>query len=500
MTAERPCPCSRIAVIVMTIALAAAVTFADELSSLERLGQQIYTRGEGAAPIQAVLGYGQTTIDASVVPCASCHGADGRGRPEGGVVPADITAAALRAASYTDHSIKRAITMGVRASGSPLAVAMPRYQMSSGDMDALLAYLRRVGELRDPGLTSDSIRIGVLLPPGEHLAGVRDAVRNALQTFFDARNRSGTLFGRRIEVVFTECDGLPPARAAAAAKFIAAEKPFALVGSFTDGADDELAAVAQAQGIPLLATISSHARSDPSNRYVRNLVAGLHDQVRALADFAGRKFPKARVTVVHDADERSQGIAAAAVDELRTMGISATLTESSVTPQTLKGEGIEVIVYTGAPAGLAKLAMATRELAWSPVILVPGTLIHPAALNRSQTSAHVYIALPMGPNDQTAEAITAWRKLVGEREAYQASQFAALASAQLLIAALERAGRDLTRERFLAAIDGINALETGLVPPLTFSPSRHIGSTGAYVVAVTDDVPDDQRTVWIDPG
>jgi len=500
--------------VISAIALAAAAVAAgDELSARERLGLQIYTQGKGDAPIEALLGSGRNGIAASVVPCASCHGSDGQGRPEGGVVPADITAAMLGVArdsglprartrdAYTDRSLKRAIAMGIDSSGNPLDATMPRYQMSSQDMEALLAHLKRVGDMRDPGVTADSIRIGVLLPPKQHLPGVNEAVRRVLQTFFDARNRAGALYDRKIDVVFADCDGSPSARAAAAAKFIAGEKPFALVGSFTDGADDELAAVAAENAIPLLATISSHARSDPSNRYVRNLVAGLHEQARALAQFVGRRFPKAHIAVLHQPEEQSKAIAEAAAEELRKLAIAATLADSSIGPRALKDDGIDVILYLGAPEGLSRLAAATKELAWSPVVLVPGALIHPDALDPSRTAARFYIALPIGPNDQTAEAIAAWRKLVGQnRQAHQPSQFAALASAQLLVGALERTGRDLTRDRLLAAIDGISALETGMVPPLTFTPARHIGSTGAYIVAVTDDVPDDQRMVWIDPG
>jgi cytochrome c553 len=60
---------------------AAMVMNAAELSPLELRGREIYTKGRGDdAEIIALLGEGQTSINASVVPCASCHGADGKGR------------------------------------------------------------------------------------------------------------------------------------------------------------------------------------------------------------------------------------------------------------------------------------------------------------------------------------------------------------------------------------------------------------------------------------
>lgn len=495
---------------IAVIAWSAAAALGEGLSPLEQHGRRIYLQGQGDGSIEALVGSSEMPIAAAVVPCASCHGADGRGRPEGGIVPPDLTRAVLGTARdagvsrtrergpYTSRLIKRAISMGIDASGNQLDATMPRYRMSSKDMDALMAYLDKLGEIPDPGVTAEAVRIGVLLPPKGHLPGVRDAVRKALQAYVDERNRAGRIYDRKIELAFADCEGTPSERAAAAAKFVAAEKPFALVGSFTDGADEELAAMAEEQRIPLLATISSHARSDGSRRYVRDLVAGLHDQTRALAQFIGRNYPKARVAVLYGGADGAKAIAEAGAGELRKVGVTAAIEETSVAPRKLKDDGVEVVLYAGTPDALAGLAMATHELGWSPEVFVPSALIHPLALDRSRTSARFHIALPMGPDDQRPAAVNEWKKLVGEDGArHQPSQFAALASAQLLVAGLERAGRELTRESFLSAIDGVVALDTGLVPPLTYSPSRHIGSTGAYVVSISGEQRD---VVWIDPG
>ncbi|HWN42782.1 MAG TPA: ABC transporter substrate-binding protein, partial [Thermoanaerobaculia bacterium] len=54
----------------------------------EERGREIYL--EGAGEITAVIAAGGgteggTEVPASALPCASCHGRDGRGRSEGGV-------------------------------------------------------------------------------------------------------------------------------------------------------------------------------------------------------------------------------------------------------------------------------------------------------------------------------------------------------------------------------------------------------------------------------
>ena len=42
-----------------------------------------------------MLGQSREPVDAALLACGNCHGHDGRGRPEGGVVPPDVTWQAL---------------------------------------------------------------------------------------------------------------------------------------------------------------------------------------------------------------------------------------------------------------------------------------------------------------------------------------------------------------------------------------------------------------------
>jgi mono/diheme cytochrome c family protein len=136
-------------------------------------GKAIYLRGESPAnrPITAVLGSDSDTVPAAIVPCVNCHGDDGRGKPEGGIRPADITPEALgRTATingrlrpaYTRPLLKRAITMGFDSGRQELNAAMPRYRMSIEDADDLLAYLEKVGHEPQPGVTNDTLRIRVV--------------------------------------------------------------------------------------------------------------------------------------------------------------------------------------------------------------------------------------------------------------------------------------------------------------------------------------------------
>lgn len=235
-------------------------------------GREIYLDGTGEITAVIAAGGGTeggTEVPASALPCASCHGRDGRGRSEGGVSPSDLTLI------DDERALKRAIAMGLSSEGKPLHVAMPRYRMSQQDMADLIAYIKSLGHQSNPGVSDAAVRIGTVLPPY-----LSNPVRAALAARFQD---TGELWGRRIELRALELSGPPDGWPSQVKDFLAREQAFAVVGAFLAGADAELAKVFQGAEVPLVGPFSLHPSE---NRYVFHLSPGLEDQMRALDRFA----------------------------------------------------------------------------------------------------------------------------------------------------------------------------------------------------------------------
>lgn len=125
------------------------------------LGEAIYQSGvgPGGRPIQRTVsgGGGMMGGGAGMIAgggCATCHGSDGRGRttimftapnvayanltdPQGMLMP-DGT----RGPTYTDATIRRAVTTGIDPEGSHLDWPMPQWQLTNEEWTSLLAYLK----------------------------------------------------------------------------------------------------------------------------------------------------------------------------------------------------------------------------------------------------------------------------------------------------------------------------------------------------------------------
>src|SRR5215217_4766481 len=186
------------------------------LTAAERRGRAIFLRGEvpGKKPLMAMVG--DLEVPAATINCAGCHGRRGEGKTEGGVAAGNLTWSNLtksyghthpsgrKHGAFNESSFTTAVVRGVDPAGNELNVAMPRYRLSIEDMNDLIAYIKRLEFDRDPGLTAESIDIGVPLPASAALAETGQAIRQIVTAYFDELNAQGGIYNRKIKLHFTE--------------------------------------------------------------------------------------------------------------------------------------------------------------------------------------------------------------------------------------------------------------------------------------------------------
>lgn len=490
------------------LAAGASPSPAEKKAQIER-GKRIYM--EGVSPsggeITALMSEASVEVPASAVPCVGCHGRDGKGKPEGGVSPSDLTWTALtkpygvthasgrKHPAYDEKTLKRAIAMGIDPGGNQLHVAMPRFRMNQADMADLVAYMKLLGTEKDPGVSETELRIGVLLPPAGPLAPMAQAIRAAVSARFDQVNKNGGIYGRRLEPRFFEASGPPEQRKSWTADFLTREGIFAGVASFLAGADSELAGLFAEKEIPLVGPFTLHPReSVPFNRYVFYLLPGVEAQAQALARFVekspGAGPPRPAIVVPQDAalDEAVKALRKVAAAAKWPEPLLARSGRAGFTPDDvarLAREKADPVFFLGSGVDARVFLQAADRLGWRPRVLVTATAADaplfeaPAAFD-----GRVFAALPTAPSP-SAKGAAAYRELDTAAQlpdAHLSAQLSALASADILIEALRRAGRDVSRDKLITQLEALRQLDTGFAPPVTYGPSRRLGARGAYVV------------------
>jgi len=117
-------------------------------TEFESNGERIYYTGFNETGQRIPISYGTQWLYVNGGGCVYCHGVGGEGGVPvmlGDALPANITYNSLTTDEdhpYTDEDIKTAIRDGLEPSGEPLALTMPRWQMSDKDLNDTLEYIK----------------------------------------------------------------------------------------------------------------------------------------------------------------------------------------------------------------------------------------------------------------------------------------------------------------------------------------------------------------------
>ncbi len=467
-----------------------------DLTEHEQAGKRLYREGISSSEAQllARVGASGLTVPAHVLPCASCHGADGRGRAEGGVRPPSLDWSRLGLGqgerqtngrsypAYTDSTLARAIQQGIDPAGNRLDAAMPRFELTLADQRNLTAYLKRLSDDRDPGVEEDVLRLGTLLPGSGPLADAGHVVRAVIEDGLAQLNQQGGIHGRRLELVVRDPGNDPSSASQALERLLDEQQVFALISPLAPMLDEQLVAALEQRGVPL---VGSTPRSGGSAQ-IFDPLPGLPAQLLSLAEHARTALgvPADGLQVVYAGAEQAS-LAEQVRERLHKQGW-ATRPAQLFAGQALEAQGI---VFVGRAQAFTELASALQAAGRDPYLLAASSQVAGAVAQLpSQWSQRVFLAYPFVPDDWTENGLATLAGVQRRQglDPRQASlQVNTLCALRLLTEALKQIGRDASRERLVMALEGLHDVNTGLTPALNFGPGRRQGMAGAHVVAVS---------------
>jgi ABC-type branched-subunit amino acid transport system substrate-binding protein len=500
---------------VIAVACCALSATATELNETQQRGKQIYF--EGASPrgseITAVVGDEAAMLPGSAMPCSSCHGSDGLGRPEGGVTPLDIRWSELtktyghvhhdgrKHPAFDDDSFIRSMIAGIDPANNPMDRSMPMYQMSGEDMADLVAYMKVLEFDLDPGVTEDTVTVATLLPLSGGGNDTGEAMRKVLDGYFADINEQGGVFGRRIELL-----AVPMGQTAAASldtlrEALDSEGILALVGAFTVGIDEALLTLLRSDNVPLVGPFTL----DPGDAYFDAaafyLYAGFDDQVRVLADRAMADGAAGDKILIAGPDgDRSGKLLQAARDQVRGKGARTAPEivsyptggfDAKALARSIADQEAEAVIFVGTqPEFDAMIAELRNQVPVPRIYLLSSLMSRPLVDLPVLFDERVFLAYPTLSSDISARGREEYGRLAEKYELPQGhiqAQMASLAAAKLFVEGLRRAGRDLSRVRLTEGLEKLYEFETGVTPPLSYGPNRRIGARGAHIVTVDLD-------------
>ena len=338
------------------------------------------------------------------------------------------------------------------------------------------------------GVDNSSIVVGQSCALSGPAAELGIEMRQGAQLYFNEVNEKGGVNGRQIRLV-TFDDGYEPERAAAnTRKLIAEEKVFALFGYVGTPTSNAALPIFSEAKVPFVGAFTgAESLRSPFNRYIFNVRASYYDETEKIVEqltslgvrniavlFQDDAYGRAGLTGIERAlARRSMKTAVTATVERNTVKVDAAV-KILVAPQP------DAIVMISAYKSVAAFVRAAKLAGYAGQFHNVSFVGSKALANELGSDGYgVAISQVMPfPFSGATQLARDYQRAIKASSGAQLSftSIEGYIAAKVFVEGIRRAGRDLTRERFISAMESINNLDLGGFN-VRFSPANHNGST-----------------------
>lgn len=317
------------------------------------------------------------------------------------------------------------------------------------------------------------------------------------QLYFEELNAKGGVNGRRIEIKRLD-DGYEPERCAANTRQLLADNVFALFGYI--GTSTSLAALplATEARVPFFAPFSgAQALREPFNRYAIHVRASYFDETAAIVrQTTSVGIKKIAVFYQNDAYGKtglegvSRALKALNLEPVATGTVERNTTDVAQALKEIMAQRPEAIVQIGAYKACASFIRQARRQGFAGTfynVSFVGTQALVEELGAEARGVVVSQVMPFPYSPATTlsgEYLAALKDKRGVAPNYSGME--GFVAAKVFAEAVRRAGRALTREAFLAAIDAMQNVNLGGFP-VDFSAAKRMGSRFVELTLLTED-------------
>jgi len=358
---------------------------------------------------------------------------------------------------------------------------------------ALLGMVAGSAQAADPGVTPTEITIGMFAPMSGTLAAFGVDPLQAAKAWFEDINKKGGIHGRKIKVIVEDDKCNANEVVAIVKKLITVDKVFMINGGSCTAATVAAQEFITREKVPhVMINAAGDGAVFPPTRYVFGAFGGTQRSVGAtVMEFAIAHFKAKKVAfIAHDDDfGNSNSTTGAAV--AKRLGVNVAVLErisprvTDVTAPMLKVREAkpDVIISTMYPAPAVLLTQKYGEYKLNdiPLIVAVQGIPIPAvfAKNVGDDSAlkNLYYSSPLndltdGPKQQ--KWLQMYKQYYPDRTPGAFMAYG-LPGAMAIAMALEKAGKDLTREKFIDAMETLNFDSGVLAGPTIFGKDRRDG-------------------------
>lgn len=350
-----------------------------------------------------------------------------------------------------------------------------------------------------PGVTEKEILLGSSLALQGHASFLGTQTLRGALCYIKYVNDNGGIHGRKIKIIAYDDSYDPPKCVANTQKLIIDDKVFALFSYVGTPTTVKILPLVEEARIPLVGMFTgANALRDPFNSYVINVRASYYQETRAAVTHLLKDLGLSKIAVFYQYD-------AFGFDGLT--GTELALKEFNLAPvaggsyirgtlevaeglNKIIGSGAEAVVMIGTYDPCAKFIRVAVERGYNPVFYLVSFVGAEELARRLALQTHITVIMSQvvpppegGEPKSLLEGETGYVTLLekyfpGDKPNFVG--FEGYINARVLVEGLERAGADLTRDGFIAAVESIQNYSLGPDLEISFAGNDHQGLDQVY--------------------
>jgi ABC-type branched-subunit amino acid transport system substrate-binding protein len=345
------------------------------------------------------------------------------------------------------------------------------------------------------GITDKVIKIGIHAPVSGAAPFPQTSFSKGAPVYWKFLDTKGGVFGRSVQVVFEDDEFNPATAKRVCQKMVEQDKVFLLIGG---GGADQITACAQyanSVGVPYL---SAGVNETGLNR-LRGYFAvsqSYSQQSPMLAQLAKKRFGGGKVGIAVEDTPSFADAHASIVKAMKDQGLQIVYdkplpkntqqTQALAIANQLKTSGAQIVYILAAPTAFLNIAAAAAGQAYTPQYIGPG-ITSGLNLVASIGCPAIGAARFLSPFPQLdvidrldPDFKPAYTKFAGGQPDDIALALWGLSKA--LNAMFQAAGKDMTRQSFVQTLESGKRFQTGVYPPVQYSPNNHFGGTQSHLL------------------
>ncbi len=351
------------------------------------------------------------------------------------------------------------------------------------------------------GVTGTAVKIGFFAPLTGPASIYGVAAKNVTVMYVDELNKAGGINGRKIELIIENDESTGAKALAATKKLIERDKVFIIFGGCAASATAAAAPYVQEKKVPFHVIMAIADKiTIPFNKttFRTNIPGSIYG--RLMADFAADHFQTKRLGIIYQTDEYGMSELSGSTGQAERLKMPIVSKEgykigdADFSSQVLKlkeadADAVLLHAYAG-PVGT--ILRQAHELGYKAKFVAGIAGAHPRTIEVAGRDAVIEKFYGVSPlvdvvgdrNPLTKEFVEKYRKAYPEESKRPGipgvPEFQSLGAVKVFLEGLKRAGRDLSRESYIKAMESIKELETGGYTPISFTETDHDGVRGVY--------------------